>query len=72
MSIQFPSLFTYNLQQLVLTLNTVLLISVLICAELVYAERSKAERRQLNVFYPIVVVLGILLVVAVIQQVGKG
>ena len=72
MLIQFPSLFTNNLQQLVLTLNTVLIIAALVAVELTYAEADSSIRKRPAYLYPIFTVLGSLLIWAVYLQIGKG
>ena len=72
MLIQFPSLFTNNLQQLALTLNTVLIIAALVAMELTYAESDPNIRQRPTYLYPIFAVLGALLIGAVYLQIGKG
>jgi len=66
---QLPFHAASYLQQLVLTLNTVILIIALIVAELVYAELPKEKRAHLKHFYPIFAVLVGLLVFAIYKQV---
>lgn len=61
-----------DLQHLVLTLNTVLLIAILIVVELLYAEAPKNKRRHLRLFFPLIAVLGGLLIYAVYKQMGEG
>jgi len=61
-----------HLQQIVLVLNTVLLIAALVLVELVYSERPKQERRQLLYFLPLFLVFGGLLIYAAYLQAGKS
>ena len=66
---QLPFHAASYLQQLALTLNTVILIIALIVAELVYADLPKEKRAHLRQFYPLLVVLLGLLVFAIYKQV---
>jgi hypothetical protein len=68
MFLRVPFSFYSPTIHLILILNTVILIGLLIIVELVYAERPKAVRQHLYLFYPFVVVLVGLLIYAVRQQ----
>ena len=72
MFLRIPFSFAPNLQENVLVINTVLLISALIVVELVYAETPRAKREHLKYFFPLLLVLIGLLVVAAYKQVGKA
>jgi hypothetical protein len=71
MLFQFPQLFTTTLQQLTLALNTILLIVILVVAELVYADKPRAERSHLKYLYPVVAVVICLLGFTIYRQAGK-
>lgn len=68
----FPVHVVDDIRQLVLLLNTVVLIIMLVVAELVYSERPKEDRLFLRYFYPICVVLVGLLMYAGYLQGAKG
>ena len=70
--LQIPFHLSSALQQVVLVLNTVILIVSLIVVELVYSEKPKEQRQHLKNFYPLFLVLVGLLIYAAVQQVGKG
>jgi hypothetical protein len=57
-----------TLQKTTLVLNTVVLICALLVFEFVYARAPKSKKKQLRYFYPIVVVLFVLLAVAIYKQ----
>jgi hypothetical protein len=69
--LQLPFALGAHLQQIVLLLNTVILIIALIVVEIVYSETPKAKRQHLKYFYPLFLVLAGLLIYAVFKQV-KG
>lgn len=69
MFLQLPFHAAANLQRIVLTLNTVILIAALIVVELAYADKPKNERSHLRHFYPLFIVLGGLLMYAIYKQV---
>ncbi len=68
MFLRLPFALTNNLSQLVLLLNTVLLIVALIVTELVYSETPKSKRIHLKYFYPLFLVLIGLLIYAAYKQ----
>jgi hypothetical protein len=59
----------FHWQEIVLTVNTFLLIAFIIMAEFVYAGAPK-KRRRLRYVYPIFIVLSGLLLFAAFQQGG--
>lgn len=69
MFLQLPFQAASNLQRIVLTVNTVILIIALIVAELVYAEMPKKKRAHLKHLYPLFIVLSGLLLYAIYKQV---
>lgn len=72
MFLQLPFNFVNNLQQTVLTINTVVFIMTLIIMELVYSEAPKEKRQHLKYFFPLFLVLSALLIYAAYKQVGKA
>lgn len=72
MFLQLPFKFIANLQDTVLIINTVLLLAALIVIELVYAEKSKKERKDLKYLFPILLVFIGLLIYAAVKQVGQS
>jgi hypothetical protein len=70
--LQLPFHFSTNLQQIVLVINTVLLIAALILMELVYSESPKDKRQHLKYFFPLFLILIGLLIYAAYRQVGKA
>jgi hypothetical protein len=64
----FPLHVINNLRQIVLLLNTVLLIAALIVVELVYSEATLPKRRELRYFYPLFITLTGLLVYGIYVQ----
>ena len=64
----FPVLVTDHLRHLALLLNTAVLIIVLIVIELVYSELPREQRLHLRYFYPLLIVLVVLLGYAAILQ----
>jgi uncharacterized membrane protein len=63
---------TAGLQSAAFLANTVVLILALIVIELVYSETSKAQRRHLLYFLPLLIVLAGLLIYAAYVQTGKA
>jgi heme/copper-type cytochrome/quinol oxidase subunit 3 len=61
-----------HLQQTVLILNTIILITALVVVEIAYAEVPKEKRLHLRYFYPLFVVLAGLLIFAMYKQVNVG
>lgn len=60
-----------GVQRTALILNTVLLITLLIAIELIYADQPKEKRRPLYLFAPLVFILvGLLIFAAYKQQAG--
>jgi heme/copper-type cytochrome/quinol oxidase subunit 3 len=57
-----------TLQKTTLVLNTVVLICALLVFEFAYARVPKSKKKQLRYFYPILIVLGVLLAVAIYKQ----
>lgn len=72
MFLKLPFQVLNNVQQTVLVINTVLLISSLIVVELVYSERPRDQRNHLKYFLPLFLVLVGLLIYAAYKQVGKA
>ena len=72
MFLQLPFNFANNLQQTVLVLNTLVFIITLVIMELVYSEAPLEKRKQLKFFFPLFLVLAMLLVYAAYKQVGKS
>jgi hypothetical protein len=70
--LELPFRFATNLQQVVLVINTVLLIVALIVMELVYSEMPKEKRQHLKYFFPLFLILIGLLIYAAYKQVGKS
>jgi hypothetical protein len=70
--LELPFRFATNLQQIVLVVNTVLLIIALIVAELIYSESPQEKRRHLKYFLPLFLILIGLLIYAAYKQVGKS
>jgi dipeptide/tripeptide permease len=70
--LQLPFHFSTNVQQLVLVVNTILLIVSLVVIELVYSESSKEKRQHLRYFFPLLLILVGLLIYAAYKQVGKA
>ena len=68
MFFQLPTQIHTNLQQVVFILNTLLLITALIIAELVYSETPKSKRQHLKYFYPIILVFVGILIFAAYKQ----
>ena len=68
MFFNFPIQVTPHVRELALLLNTVVLIVILVVIELVYSERSREERKHLRYFYPLCIVLAVLLVYAAYLQ----
>lgn len=71
MFFNFPVVVTENIRELTLLLNTVVLICILVVMELVYSERPKEQRRHLRLFFPLCVVLVVLLAYAAYLQGAK-
>ncbi|HEY5441943.1 MAG TPA: hypothetical protein VIJ68_00210 [Candidatus Saccharimonadales bacterium] len=70
MFFHFPLQAT-NLRQIILLLNTVLLIVALIVVELIYSEAPMAKRRELRYFYPLFIVsVGLLICGVYVQRNG--
>ena len=60
-----------NVQRIALIINTVLLITLLIAIELVYADQPKEKRRPLYLLAPLILILvGLLIFAAYKQQAG--
>ncbi len=72
MFLQLQFQFTQNVLDIVLTLNTFLLIFCGIAVELVYSERVKAKRTFIKYVVPLIAVLVGLLIYAAYKQVGKA
>jgi hypothetical protein len=70
--LELPFRFATNLQQVVLVINTVLLIVALIVMELVYSEMPNEKRQHLKYFFPLFLILIGLLIYAAYKQVGKS
>jgi predicted neutral ceramidase superfamily lipid hydrolase len=70
--LELPFRFATNLQQIVLVVNTVLLIVALIVMELVYSETPREKRVHLKNFLPLLLLLVALLIYAAYKQVGKN
>ncbi len=70
MFFHFPLHVVHNLRQIVLLLNTVLLIAALIVVELIYSEKPAAKRRELRYFYPLFITLTGLLIYGIYVQRG--
>jgi len=68
----FPILVSPHIRQIALLLNTGVLIVTLIVIELVYSERPKEQRVHLRYFYPLCVILSILLLYAAYLQGTKA
>jgi hypothetical protein len=72
MFLQIPFKFIADLQNTVLVINTVLLLGALIVIELIYAEKSKDEGKNLKFLFPMILVFIGLLIYAAIKQVGQS
>jgi len=72
MFLSLPFHVSNNLQHIVLVLNTVLIITILIFAELVYSETPKDNRKHLRQFYPLIVVFVGILIYAGFKQIGSS
>lgn len=70
MFVQFPVLFSTVLQQLILVLNTTLLIILLAVMELSDSSWLPGLKKYLRDFYPLLAVLIGLLAIAVFKQLG--
>ncbi|PLS81300.1 hypothetical protein CYG49_02520 [Candidatus Saccharibacteria bacterium] len=70
MFLDVPFSSSSELQNVVLILNTVLLIIVLIVIELFYSETPKDKKTHLKLFFPFIAVFVGLFIVAVLKQVS--
>jgi hypothetical protein len=70
--LRLPTEQIFHFQDIVLILNTVLLIIALIIFEVAYSVAPKKDKKHLKIFYPFVVLFVIILLYAVYVQVGKS
>lgn len=72
MFLDIPFIFDLKLQNIILILNTLLLIAALIVFELVYIDMPKDKRTHLRLLYPFVITFIGILVFAFINQTGTS
>ena len=57
-----------DIQSLALVLNTIVLIGALVVFELAFSELPRGQRRELRIFYPLLIIPVCILLIAFSQQ----